>query len=90
METEYVLRSILFELHVLRITFNSRVEAVCLDNIRLTPGPGEPELDVFRFLNISTGTHFYAPSEAERDIVNDTLPDFVDEGIAFYVDLLVG
>jgi hypothetical protein len=42
---------------------------------------------VYRFFNTQTGVHFYTPSSFEADSVRSNLPNFVDEGIGFYVDL---
>ena len=39
---------------------------------------------VYRFFNSTTGAHFYTPLVAERDNVEDNLPDFQSEGIAYY------
>ncbi|MCC0177186.1 S8 family serine peptidase [Waterburya agarophytonicola K14] len=44
----------------------------------------EGAIPIFRFFNTSTGAHFYTPSVAERDNVEDNLPDFQSEGIAYY------
>ena len=38
----------------------------------------------YRFFNSTTGAHFYTPLVAERDNVEDNLPDFQSEGIAYY------
>jgi hypothetical protein len=40
---------------------------------------------VFRFFNKVTGAHFYTASVTERDKVVASYPNFVYEGIAFYV-----
>lgn len=44
----------------------------------------EGSIPIYRFFNISTGAHFYTPTASERDAVEDTLPDFISEGIAYY------
>lgn len=41
-------------------------------------------IPIYRFFNPSTGAHFYTPSAEERDSVEDNLPDFQSEGIAYY------
>ena len=41
-------------------------------------------IPVYRFFNSTTGAHFYTPSEGERDDVEDNLPEFESEGIAYY------
>lgn len=43
------------------------------------------EVLAYRFLNTRTGAHFYTVSEAERDQVIETLPQFQYEGPAFTV-----
>lgn len=43
------------------------------------------EVLAYRFLNTRTGAHFYTVSEAERDQVIETLPQFHYEGPAFTV-----
>ncbi|MDO8847282.1 MAG: CHAP domain-containing protein [Coriobacteriia bacterium] len=44
-------------------------------------------ITVYRFYNHFTGTHFYTPSEAERDTVIATWPDvYRYEGIAYTLD----
>ena len=41
-------------------------------------------IPIYRFFNPSTGAHFYTPSATERDNVEDNLPEFQSEGIAYY------
>jgi len=41
-------------------------------------------LDIFRFFNQNTGTHFYTASAAEKDNIVATLPQYVYEGIAYH------
>ena len=41
-------------------------------------------IPIFRFFNNSTGAHFYTPSAVERDYIEDSLPNFQSEGIAYY------
>jgi pimeloyl-ACP methyl ester carboxylesterase len=41
---------------------------------------------VHRFYDTATNTHFYTASEAERQSVDDTLPTYLYEGVAYYVD----
>ena len=41
-------------------------------------------IPVYRFFNPTTGAHFYTPNAAERDNVEDNLPEFQSEGIAYY------
>lgn len=44
----------------------------------------EPQLPVYRFYNVRTGTHFYTPSDAERDTVINTLGyTYNYEGVAY-------
>lgn len=40
---------------------------------------------VYRFYNTQTGAHFYTASNSERDHVLATWPQFVYEGVAFFV-----
>ncbi len=40
---------------------------------------------LYRFFNTRTGAHFYTTSIAERDAVRSTMPQFADEGVAFFV-----
>jgi len=40
---------------------------------------------LFRFYNTTTGAHFYTTSTTERETVLATYPQFVYEGVAFYV-----
>jgi len=52
-----------------------------------TPEDGsdvEGAIPIYRFFNTNTGAHFYTPSVAERDNVEDNLPGFQSEGIAYY------
>ena len=44
----------------------------------------EGSIPIYRFFNPTTGAHFYTPSEVERDNVEDNLPEFTSEGIAYY------
>ena len=44
----------------------------------------EGTIPIYRFFNTNTGAHFYTPSVAERDNVEDNLSDFQSEGIAYY------
>lgn len=44
----------------------------------------EGSIPIYRFFNSTTGAHFYTPNAAERDNVEDNLPDFQSEGIAYY------
>ena len=41
-------------------------------------------IPIYRFFNSTTGAHFYTPSVTERDNVDNNLPDFQSEGIAYY------
>lgn len=50
------------------------------------PVPGFTPL--YRFFNTLNGVHFYTPNAAEAQNVRDTLPNFRDEGVGFYVDPL--
>ena len=44
----------------------------------------EGSIPIYRFFNGNTGAHFYTPSEIERDSVENNLPNFQFEGIAYY------
>ena len=44
----------------------------------------EGSIPIYRFFNSTTGAHFYTPSEGERENVEENLPDFDSEGIAYY------
>ena len=39
---------------------------------------------VYRFFNTDTGVHLYTIDETERDVIQETLPSFVFEGISYY------
>ncbi|MEL6579500.1 MAG: peptidylprolyl isomerase [Cyanobacteria bacterium J06621_12] len=41
-------------------------------------------IPIYRFLNTDTDTHFFTASEAERQSIEDSLPNYNAEGIAFY------
>lgn len=42
---------------------------------------------IYRFFNTQTGTHFYTASTTERDNVRYNLPQYLYEGIGYYVRL---
>ncbi|MEM8723431.1 MAG: hypothetical protein AAGE84_29800 [Cyanobacteria bacterium P01_G01_bin.39] len=44
----------------------------------------EGSIPIYRFFNSTTGAHFYTPSVAERDNIENNLPDYQSEGIAYY------
>ena len=44
----------------------------------------EGSIPIYRFLNSTTGAHFYTPLEIERANVENNLPDYESEGIAYY------
>ena len=44
----------------------------------------EGSIPIYRFLNTDLSVHFYTPSAEERDIVEETLPNYQSEGIAYY------
>ena len=46
--------------------------------------PVDGSIPIYRFFNSTTGAHFYTPNAAERDNVEDNLPEFQSEGIAYY------
>lgn len=48
-----------------------------------TRDKGDNTLDVFRFYDTVTRTHFLTTDAVERDIIQATLPSFVFEGVAF-------
>ena len=39
---------------------------------------------VYRFFNNSTGVHIYTIDENERNVIQETLPNYVSEGVAYY------
>lgn len=50
---------------------------------------GSPSTDpaataIYRFFDMTSGTHFYSASTAERDVITATRPDLKLEGTAFY------
>ncbi|WP_144404390.1 hypothetical protein [Belnapia sp. F-4-1] len=47
------------------------------------PPPDLPPTPVHRFYNAVTKAHFFTASAAERDIVQNTLPDYRYEGVGF-------
>jgi hypothetical protein len=47
---------------------------------------GGAHAPVHRFYDTATNTHFYTASEAERQVVAETLASYRYEGIAYYVD----
>lgn len=51
-------------------------------DVSTNPGAGAG-VEVFRFYNVKTGTHFYTASTAERDTVKSTLAEFSYEGAAY-------
>jgi ELWxxDGT repeat protein len=44
----------------------------------------EGSIPIYRFFNSTSGAHFYTPSAGEKDNVEDNLPEFQSEGIAYY------
>lgn len=44
---------------------------------------------VYRFFNTETETHFFTTSASERDFIIENNPEFVSEGISFYVEPLI-
>ncbi|MEL6439911.1 MAG: hypothetical protein AAFQ80_11735 [Cyanobacteria bacterium J06621_8] len=44
----------------------------------------EGSIPIYRFFNANTGAHFYTPSAVERDNIENNLPDYQSEGIAYY------
>ena len=44
----------------------------------------EGSIPVYRFLNTATGTHFYTSSLIEKNNLENNLPEFESEGIAYY------
>ncbi|MGL4882891.1 MAG: hypothetical protein ACRC8K_17800, partial [Waterburya sp.] len=44
----------------------------------------EGTIPIYRFFNTETGTHFYTPSVAEKDNVENNLLNYKSEGIAYY------
>lgn len=49
----------------------------------LSNGP-DTGVDIFRFYQHSTGTHFYTASETEKQNIISTLPDYTYEGVAYH------
>ena len=45
----------------------------------------EDSIPVYRFLNTDTGAHFYTTSFNEKEDIENNLPEFKAEGIAYYV-----
>ncbi|MEL6788572.1 MAG: hypothetical protein AAFO76_14485 [Cyanobacteria bacterium J06607_15] len=41
-------------------------------------------IPIYRFLNTDTNAHFFTASETERQSIEDNLPSYESEGIAFY------
>lgn len=46
---------------------------------------GDNWVPIYRFFNKITGVHFYTPNEVEKQNVIDKLPQFIFEGIGYYV-----
>lgn len=44
----------------------------------------EGSIPIYRFFNSSSGAHFYTPSFSEKNYIEDNLPEFESEGIAYY------
>lgn len=44
----------------------------------------EGSIPIYRFYNSTTGAHFYTPSAIEKDNVENNLPEYQSEGIAYY------
>ena len=44
----------------------------------------EGSIPIYRFFNSDTGAHFYTSSEIEKENVENNLPNFQSEGIAYY------
>jgi hypothetical protein len=51
-------------------------------SLSASPAP-DGELDIYRFYNVQTKTHFYTASAEERDFVLRSFPQFQDEGNRF-------
>lgn len=45
--------------------------------------PSLPPVDIYRFYNSQTNTHFFTASPSERDIIQNTFPSFKFEGVGF-------
>jgi peptidyl-prolyl cis-trans isomerase A (cyclophilin A) len=41
-------------------------------------------IPIYRFFNTQTGAHFYTPSMAEQNSIEENLPNYQSEGIAYY------
>ena len=53
--------------------------------VSVDPFTGSPEPEkVYRFLNQDTGTHLYTTSEIEKEVVEDTLPNYSLETESFF------
>ena len=50
----------------------------------VSPSADPAATSVYRFFDLTSGTHFYSISAAERDSILATRPDLVFEGTAFY------
>jgi hypothetical protein len=85
-----------------RVTLDGREIAQLATGLSIDPqdleyiGPNAavtPNRDsiVYRFFDTTSGVHFYTASEAERDIVQEDLPNFTFEGASYAsVDSLTG
>ncbi len=64
----------------------TNVETVQFNNIKLDvsvfSSSADP-LNIYRFYNTQTGTHFYSNSATERNAVMNTIEQFVYEGVGF-------
>ncbi len=49
-----------------------------------TPSADQAAAPVYRFFDLTNGSHFYSVSGAERDAIQATRPTLVFEGVAFY------
>lgn len=45
---------------------------------------GEDTIPIYRFYDPTLGVHFYTPNEAEKENVENNLPNYEYEGIAYY------
>ncbi len=52
-------------------------------NLREVTNQPPPPVDVYRFYKADSGTHFFTVSAQERDIINNTMPQYSYEGAGF-------
>jgi cyclophilin family peptidyl-prolyl cis-trans isomerase len=77
--------------HLYTISEAERASVANLDNFNFEgeaffayaePQPGT--IPIYRFFNTQTGAHFYTPSIAEQNSIEENLPNYQSEGIAYF------